>query len=392
MSSKRKLPERILMGPGPSGVHPRVLQAMAMPLTGHLDPVFLEIMDEVKGLLQMVFGTENELTAPMSGTGSAGMETVFVNAVEPGDKVIVCVKGLFGQRMVDMGRRCGAEVVQVDGAWGDVIYPEQVEAALRQHPDAKLVSIVRGRNVHGSSAAPGRNLGARPRRWSAPGGGCRYFPGRHSRGCGQKRHRRLFQRNPKVPERTAGTGSGHHEQPRRGSAAEQKIARAELVSGSIDDSQLLGTGGGFYHHTAPISMIFALQEALEMLAEEGLENAIKRHQELGAVLQAGLEEMGLELVVAPQHRLPQLTVVRIPEGVSDAQVRGRLLNEYGIEIGGGLGEFKGKVWRIGLMGSSCKLRNVTLVLSALREILEQYLTGGGISGKRLILGTGTDAN
>ncbi|MGB4430483.1 MAG: alanine--glyoxylate aminotransferase family protein [Limnochordia bacterium] len=369
MSSKRKLPERILMGPGPSGVHPRVLQAMAMPLTGHLDPVFLEIMDEVKGLLQMVFGTENELTAPMSGTGSAGMETVFVNLVEPGDKVIVCVKGLFGQRMVDMGRRCGAEAVQVDGAWGDVIYPEQVEAALRQHPDAKLVSIVQAETSTGVLQPLGEISGLV-----------------HDAGA-------LL-----VVDAVTSLGGTHVDVDKNGidacfsgtqkclsvppglapvtmnSRAEEVLLnrKSPVQSWYLDLSMIRNYWGQerFYHHTAPISMIFALREALEMLAEEGLENAIKRHQELGAVLQAGLEEMGLELVVAPQHRLPQLTVVRIPEGVSDAQVRGRLLNEYGIEIGGGLGEFKGKVWRIGLMGSSCKLRNVTLVLSALREILD----------------------
>lgn len=368
MLNELKIPERVLMGPGPSGVHPRVLQSMALPLLGHLDPAFLEIMNDIKGLLRMVFGTENELTVPMSGTGSAGMETVFVNLVEPGDKVIVCVKGLFGQRMVDMAKRCGAEVVQLDGVWGDIIKPEQVREALVKHPDTKIVSIVHAETSTGV-LQPLEEISQLTHEAGAlllvdtvtSLGGSAVNVDKIGIDATFSGTQKCLSAPPGLAPVTLGDR-----------AVEALINRKSPVQSWYLDLSMVRNYWNeerFYHHTAPITMNYGLREALRMIEEEGLDNSIKRHQELGALLQKGLEELGLELVVAAEHRLPQLTVVRIPEGVSDTDVRGRLLKEYGIEIGGGLGEFKGKVWRIGLMGHSCSQRNVTLVLAALKEIL-----------------------
>lgn len=364
-----QVPTRILMGPGPSDVHPRVLKALSTPLVGHLDPAFLALMNEVRDLLRQVFGTKNELTLAMSGTGSAGMETVFVNLIEPGDRVVIGVNGLFGQRMVDVASRCGAEVIPVTAPWGEPIPPEAVEKALKQADGpVKAVAMVHaetstgvwqpladiGRLAHEHGALfivdAVTSLGGVPVEVDKNGIDACYSG---------------TQKCLSVPPGLA---------PVTFSPRAQEVIRTrktKIQSWYLDLSMIQQYWGEerFYHHTAPISMIYALREGLEVLIEEGLENVYRRHLELGRRLQAALEDMGLTLHVAEAYRLPQLTTVRVPEGIDEAAIRRQLLEVYGIEIGGGLGELKGKVWRVGLMGYSCQLKNVVLFTSALRQLL-----------------------
>ncbi|MCG0313799.1 MAG: alanine--glyoxylate aminotransferase family protein [Calditerricola sp.] len=364
-----QVPTRILMGPGPSDVHPRVLKALSTPLVGHLDPAFLALMNEVRDLLRQVFGTKNELTLAMSGTGSAGMETVFVNLIEPGDRVVIGDNGLFGQRMVDVASRCGAEVIPVTAPWGEPIPPEAVEKALKQADGpVKAVAMVHaetstgvwqpladiGRLAHEHGALfivdAVTSLGGVPVEVDKNGIDACYSG---------------TQKCLSVPPGLA---------PVTFSPRAQEVIRTrktKIQSWYLDLSMIQQYWGEerFYHHTAPISMIYALREGLEVLIEEGLENVYRRHLELGRRLQAALEDMGLTLHVAEAYRLPQLTTVRVPEGIDEAAIRRQLLEVYGIEIGGGLGELKGKVWRVGLMGYSCQLKNVVLFTSALRQLL-----------------------
>lgn len=366
-----QVPTRVLMGPGPSDVHPRVLKALSTPLVGHLDPAFLALMNEVRDLLRQVFGTKNELTLAMSGTGSAGMETVFVNLIEPGDRVVIGVNGLFGQRMVDVASRCGAKVIPVTAAWGEPIAPEAVEKALKQADGpVKAVAVVHaetstgvwqpladiGRLAHEHGALfivdAVTSLGGVPVEVDKNGIDACYSG---------------TQKCLSVPPGLS---------PVTFSPRAQDVIRSrktKIQSWYLDLSMIQQYWGEerFYHHTAPISMLYALREGLQVLVDEGLENVYRRHLELGRRLQAALEDMGLVLHVAEAFRLPQLTTVRVPEGVDEAAIRRRLLEEFGIEIGGGLGELKGKVWRVGLMGYSCQLKNVVLFTSALRQLLAE---------------------
>lgn len=362
------VPSRILMGPGPSDVHPRVLQAMVSPMIGHMDPAFMKIMDEVMRLLRYVFETENELTVAMSGTGSSGMETVFVNLLDPGDIVIVGVNGLFGQRMVDVIERCGAEAIQIKAAWGDIIEPEQVETELKNHPDAKFVALVHAETstgalqpleeiayiVHSHDALlivdAVTSLGGVPVSVDKVGIDACYSG-----------TQKCLSAPPGLSPVTFSKR-----------ALEVMDKKKEKVqSWYLDLSMIRDYWGGerAYHHTAPISMNYALYEALRLIEEEGLENTFARHVKLGKALQTGLEAMGLELHVKEGYRLPQLTSVRVPDGVNEANVRKQLLDDFFIEIGAGLGELKGDIWRIGLMGHSCNPKNVITVLSALEQIL-----------------------
>ena len=361
------IPQRVLMGPGPSDVPPRVLEALGRPTIGHLDPVFLRIMDEIRSALRQVFRTDNEMTLAVSGTGSAGMETLFANLVEPGDKVLVCVNGVFGGRMVDVAQRCGAAVEQVEQPWGRAFEQEQViEAIARVKP--KAVAIVHAETSTGVHQ-PVDRLGAAA----------------HAHGA-------LFLLDcvtslGGVPVEIDGWGvdaaySGTQKclscppglspvtlSPR---AVERLDKRKHKVQSWYLDLSMVRQYWGserFYHHTAPINMLYALHEALAIVLEEGLENRFKRHKEAHERLGAGLKELGIDFVSQEGRRLPMLNAVRVPDGADDMTVRKRLLTEYGIEIGGGLGAFKGKAWRIGLMGHAASRRNVTLLLAALREIL-----------------------
>ncbi len=360
-------PQRILLGPGPSMVDPRVLRAMAHPLVGHLDPTFIEVMNQAQDMLRDLFQTENQLTVPISGTGSAGMEAMVCNLVEPGDPVLVCINGYFGMRIADMAERYGAEVHTIERTWGEVFTPQDIETALEKTP-ARLVFMVHAETSTGArqpmegmaEVAHAHNallcidtvtsLGGLPVTIDAWGVDAA-FSG--------------TQKALSVPPGLAPLTFG----PR---AIEQLQNRESKVANWYLDLSLLSRYWGderSYHHTAPISMNYALREGLRLVFEEGLEARFERHQHNARLLWDGLEAMGLELVIPGEYRLPTLTTVYIPDGVNGAEVRAKLLSEYNIEIAGGLGKFKGKAWRIGLMGYSSKPENVALLLSALSRVM-----------------------
>jgi len=367
MAASIQIPQRILLGPGPSDVPPRVLQALAAPTIGHLDPVFLAIMDEIRVNLRKVFRTENEMTLAVSGTGSAGMETVFVNLVEPGEKVLIGVNGVFGGRMVDVAQRCGAEVQTIEASWGQTIDQDKfIEAVRKQRPAvAAIVHAETSTGVHqpvdrlGAAAHEAgalflldcvTSLAGAPVEIDKWGVDAAYSGTQKCLSC--------------PPGLSPATLS-----PR----AVRKIeARKSKVQSWYLDLNMVRQYWGserFYHHTAPVNMLFALREALNIVLEEGLEARFERHRAMHELLRDGLKELGIGYVSQEGHHLPMLNAVRIPEGVDDLSVRKRLLSDYGIEIGGGLGAFKGKAWRIGLMGHASSRRNVALLLAALGEIL-----------------------
>lgn len=363
-------PTRVLLGPGPSNVHPRVLRAMSIPLVGHLDPAFLRIMDETKRLLQFVFQTRNELTIPLSGTGSAGMEACLVNLLEPGDEAVVCVNGVFGTRMAEIVERYGATLVRVEAPWGRVIDPADVAAALKRCRRPKLVGIVHaetstgawqpleeiGPLVHAAGALlvvdTVTSLGGCPVRVDDWGIDACYSGTQKCLSC-----------PPGLAPITFG--------PR---AVEVLSTRKSKVQSWYLDLTMIQKYWGaerVYHHTAPISMNYALHEALRLIEEEGLEARWRRHEGNHRALKAGLAAIGLGIASQENHQLWTLNSVRIPDGVEDARVRTALLEDFGIEIGGGLGPLKGQTWRIGLMGESSNAANVLLVLSALERVLPQ---------------------
>ena len=355
------------MGPGPSDVPPRVLQAISRPTIGHLDPSFLALMDEIRDRLRQVFATSNEMTLAVSGTGSAGMETVFVNLVEPGDKVLVGRCGVFGGRMADVAARCGAEVVTVDAPWGQPIEPRQLIQAIEQHRP-RLVALVHAETstgVHQPVDGLGdaihdagglfvldcvTSLGGMPVEIDAWGVDAAYSGSQKCLSC--------------PPGLSPVTLS-----PR--AVARLDARKHKVQSWYLDLSMVRQYWGGerAYHHTAPINMLYGLHEALGLVLEEGLPARFERHRTMHEHLRDGLARLGIDYVSAPEHRLPMLNAVRVPAGVDDAQTRRRLLDAYGIEIGGGLGDFRGKAWRIGLMGDTAIRRNVSLLLAALADLV-----------------------
>ncbi len=364
-------PTRLLLGPGPSMVHPRVLRVMATPLVGHLDPAFLELMNEVQSMLREVFHTSNRLTVPISGTGSAGMEAALVNFIEPGDPVLICVNGYFGERMCDMAARMGAEVHRLERPWGEAFTPEEIDAALQKQP-AKLVAIVHAETSTGV-LQPMEGIGEVVHRHGAlllmdcvtSLGGVPVLVDEWDVDIAYSGTQKALSCPPGLAPITIS--------PR---AEEVLKKRKTKVNSWYLDLTMIQRYWGLertYHHTAPISMIYALREALRVILEEGLERRWRRHRRNAQILWQGLEEMGLELVVPEEYRLPTLTTVWVPEGVNEGFLRRRLLEDYNIEIAGGLGVFKGRVWRIGLMGFSSQRANVLLLLSALEDILQQMI-------------------
>ena len=360
-------PARVLMGPGPSDVHPRVLAAMGMPLLGHLDAAFVALMDETQNLLRHVFRTENKLTMAVSGTGSAGMEAVVVNLIEPGDPMLVCVNGVFGGRMVDVAGRAGAKVSQIERPYGEVFDPEEVRVAIRANRP-KVVGIVQAETSTGAwqpieeiaqiaheegamiAVDAVTSLAGVPVEVDAWGIDAIYSGTQKCLSC---------------PPGLAPVSFSPQ-------AAEVIANRKTKVQSWYLDMQMIQRYWGsdrFYHHTAPISMNYALREALALVVEEGLEARFARHLKNHRALKAGLTAMGLHYLTAEGNILPQLNCVRIPDGIDDMAVRKRLVSEWGIEIGGGLGPFKGQAWRIGLMGQNARPFNVTLVLAALETYL-----------------------
>lgn len=365
-------PARTLMGPGPSDVNPRILEALSRPTVGHLDPSFVALMDDVKRLLQFAFRTKNALTLPVSAPGSAGMETCFVNLLSPGDKVIVAQNGVFGGRMKENVERAGGIAVLVQDDWGHPVDPQKVEEALRANPGARALAFVHAETSTGARS-DAATLCALARQYDCLsivdtvtslggievdvdgwGADAVYSGTQKCLSC--------------VPGLAPVTFSER--------AAAVIRTRTQRVQSWFLDLNLVmaywGEGAQrTYHHTAPVNSIYALHEALLILEEEGLENAWARHREHHRALAAGLEALGLRFVVDAQHRLPQLNCVTLPAGVNDAAVRRALLDEFQLEIGAGLGPLAGKVWRIGLMGHAANRRNVLLCLGALEAVLRR---------------------
>ncbi|WP_039035776.1 pyridoxal-phosphate-dependent aminotransferase family protein [Shewanella sp. ECSMB14102] len=363
-------PRRILMGPGPSDVYPQVLAAQSRPTIGHLDPLFVAMMDELKSLIQYAFQTRNEMTIAVSAPGSAGMETCFVNLVEPGEKVIVCRNGVFGDRMRQNVERIGAEAVMLDFEWGTAVDPEVVEAALKAHPDAAFLAFVHAETSTGA-LSDAKTLCALAREH-----GCLSIVDAVTSLGGVELRvddwgiDAIYSGSQKCLSCVPGLSPVSFSPA---AVAKLKARKSPVQSWFLDQSLVMGYWSGdgkrSYHHTAPVNALYSLHEALRLLAEEGLENAWQRHREMHLLLRQGLESMGLEFVVAEQSRLPQLNAVYIPQGVDDGAVRKQLLDNYNLEIGAGLGALAGKAWRIGLMGYGARRENVALCLRALAEVL-----------------------
>jgi alanine-glyoxylate transaminase/serine-glyoxylate transaminase/serine-pyruvate transaminase len=361
--------ERLLLGPGPSNPYPEAVAALTRPVLGHMDPEFLDLLDETMQRLRDVFRAKSSLTLPISGTGSAGMEACFVNLLEPGETAIVGVNGVFGERMAEVARRCGADVVRVEAQWGRAIDPQQLIDAQREHPSARLLAVVHAETSTGvendvaSLAAIAdtdtllvvdavTSLGGIPVQvdeWRIDA-------------CYSATQKCLG-----VPPGLAPLTFGER-------ALDRLRARERPPQSWYLDLGLIGAyvGGSTrrYHHTAPIVMIYALHAGLGALLDEGLDAAWERHRRVGERLHAALPDLGFRLAAEHGYRLPQLTAAWLPEGADDAALRKSLLENYGIEVGIGLGEFAGLAWRIGLMGNSARDRSVTSLLGALRELLE----------------------
>ncbi len=364
-------PRRTLMGPGPSDVPPRILEAMARPTIGHLDPAFTDMMEELKQLLRYAFQTENKLTFPVSGPGSVGMETCFVNLVEPGDKVIVCINGVFGGRMVENVKRAGGIAVLVEDAWGEPVGVAKVAEAFAANPDAKVLAFVHAETSTGAQS-DAQALAELARKHNALTimdcvtslGGTPVLIDEWGIDAAYSGSQKCLSCTPGLSPVTFGER-----------AIEKVRARKTPVQSWFMDLNLVlgywsGEGKRTYHHTAPINPLYGLHEALVILAEEGIENAWARHRAMHEQLKAGLEKLGMRFVVAEGARLPQLNSVYIPTGIDDAAARGRLLKEFDLEIGAGLGALAGKIWRIGLMGYSAKQANVDYCLKALAAVLK----------------------
>jgi alanine-glyoxylate transaminase/serine-glyoxylate transaminase/serine-pyruvate transaminase len=378
-------PQRVLMGPGPSNVHPRVLEAMARPTVGHLDPFFLALMDETMELMRQAFRTGNPLTFPVSGTGSAGMEATFVNMLEPGDRAVVGVNGVFGERMCDVAARCGAEVRRVEAPWGRILEPDAVVAAIRE-TSPKLVAVVHAETSTGVRqpleeiqravrAADSlllidcvTSLGGVDLRIDEWGVDLAYSGTQKCLSC-----------PPGLSPVTFGERALERFDQRK----------AKVQSWYLDIGMIRRYWGGerVYHHTAPVNAVYGLHAALRLIAEEGLEARIARHARNAAALHAGLEAMGLQLFAQEGYRLPSLTTVRVPEGCDEAALRGALMSEFSLEIGGGLGPVKGQVWRVGLMGETSTPRNVLYFLSCLERLLKRQgvKVGSGLTAAQAAL-------
>jgi len=356
------------MGPGPSDVHPRVLEAMARPTVGHLDPQFLGVLNDIRERLQAVFQTKNELTLAVSGTGSAGMETCVVNLIEPGEKMLVCIAGVFGQRMTDVARRAGATVTTIDVPWGQVFTAEQVQAAISQSGPFKVVGIVNAETSTGA-AQPIPEISKVVHdagslllvdTVTSLGGMEVDVDGWQIDAC-YSGTQKCLSCPPGLSPVTFSPA-----------AVAAMDARQTKVQSWYPDMSLVRQYWGterLYHHTAPINMNYALHEALRLVLDEGLQARWQRHARVHESLKSELESLGLRYLADPAHQLPMLNAVATPEGVDEGAVRKRLLDEYDLEIGGGLGEHKGKAWRIGLMGESATPRHVEALVSALKTLL-----------------------
>lgn len=355
------------MGPGPSNVYPEVSEALAWPVVGHLDPYFLGLLDETCEQLRGAFRTDNQLTLPVSGTGSAGMEASLVNVIGPGDVVVVGVNGLFGQRMCSIAGRLGAEVVPVEAPWGEPLDPAAVSSA---HPDPKVIAVVHAETSTGvrndvAAIGAGKGDALLVADMVTSLGGIEAAVDRWQVDVAYSGTQKCLGVPPGLAPFTMSDAA-------RSAGIETPVSWY-FDMGLISQYANSGAGARLYHHTAPISMVYALHAGLGVLLEEGLEGSWARHRECGTRLQKGLEAMGLELLVDEEHRLPQLTTVKVPGDVpgaaSEAEVRRDLLDRHDIEIGGGVGPLAGKIWRIGCMGHTARPENVDRLLGALQEVL-----------------------
>lgn len=363
-------PQKVLLGPGPSSVHPRVLAAMASPVMGHLDPAFFQVMDDVCDMLRIVFNTENKMTVPISSTGTGAMEAACANIIEPGDEVLICRNGYFGIRLADIAERCGATVHLMDTPWGKAVDPQALRDELKKLPAMKAVGVVHAETstgvlsdvkelaeiVHEAGALAivdaVTSLGGHEMRMDDWGIDVCYS----------------------ATQKCLGAPPGLAPISLSTAAMDVVVKRPTKVQSfyfNLKDLEAYWNQTRAYHHTSPINMTYALRESLRMMMEEGLDNRIQRHARVAAGFRAGAEALGLTLLAEEGHRLNPLTTVSIPEGIDDGKVRRTLLNDYEIEIGGGLGEFAGKAWRVGLMGESSRERNVFALLSALETILSK---------------------
>jgi len=363
-------PQKVLLGPGPSTVHPRVLQALSLPVMGHLDPTFFQVMDDVCEMLRMVFHTTNFMTVPISSTGTGAMETACANIIEPGDSMLVCRNGYFGIRLADIAERCGATVHVMDTPWGKAVDPQMLKDELKKRPGLKAVGVVHAETstgvlsdmkelvdvIHESGALAivdaVTSLGGHEVRMDDWGIDVCYSATQKCLGA---------------PPGLAPISLS----PAAMDVVAKRPSKVQSFYFNLKDLEAYWNQTRAYHHTSPINMTYALREALRMMMEEGQENRINRHARVAAALRAGAEALGLSLLAEEGHRLNPLTTLSIPEGIEDAKVRRALLNDYDIEIGGGLGEFASKAWRVGLMGESARERNVFALLSALETILSK---------------------
>ena len=362
--------QKVLLGPGPSTVHPRVLQALSLPVMGHLDPAFFQVMDDVCEMLRMVFHTTNSMTVPISSTGTGAMETACANIIEPGDSMLVCRNGYFGIRLADIAERCGATVHVMDTPWGKAVDPQLLKDELKRHPGLKAVGVVHAETstgvlsdmkelvdvIHESGALAivdaVTSLGGHEVRMDDWGIDVCYSATQKCLGA---------------PPGLAPISLS----PAAMDVVAKRPSKVQSFYFNLKDLDAYWNQTRAYHHTSPINMTYALREALRMMMEEGQKNRINRHARVAAALRAGAEALGLSLLAEEGHRLNPLTTLSIPEGIEDAKVRRALLNDYDIEIGGGLGEFASKAWRVGLMGESARERNVFALLSALETILSK---------------------
>ena len=363
-------PKRLLMGPGPSDVHTRILNAMARQTIGHLDPAFIDMMDETKQMLKYAFITENELTMPISAPGSAGMEACFANLVEPGDKVIVCINGVFGTRMKENVIRVGGEAIIINDEWGKPVDSQKVEQALIDNPDAKIVAFVHAETSTGA-ISDAKSICKLAQQHS-----CLTIVDAVTSLAGSELRvddwgiDAIYSGSQKCLSAMPGLSPVSFSDKAINKFTHRKTP---VTSWFLDLNLVMGYWGKgakrAYHHTAPVNTLYGLHESLVMLTEEGLENSWSRHKENHLLLKAGLSELGISYLVDESSRLPQLNSVYIPEGSDDAQVRSSLINDFNIEIGAGLGDLAGKIWRIGLMGHTSRKENVELCLKALKEVL-----------------------
>lgn len=361
--------KRILMGPGPSDAHPRVLKAMSTPLIGHLDPEFIKMMDEVKEMVQKIFITKNHLTFVVSAPGSAGMETCLVNLLEPGDECVICINGVFGGRMIDIAERCGAKVFKINTEWGKVTEPAAVKKMLEECPRPKLVALVHAETSTGALqpleeiSNLAHNAGA-----LLVVDAVTSFAGVPLK-VDDWNIDAIYTGSQKCLSAPPGLS------PVSFSEAAVKVLdnrKTKVQSWFLDLTLVKNYWEGAkrsYHHTAPVSSIFALYEALSLVLEEGLENRWARHKEVHEYLKRKLENLGFRFLVEEQYRLPNLNSVFLPEGADEEKLRNDLLYKYNIEVGGGLGVFAGKIWRVGIMGESCTKNHVNMLVGALEEIM-----------------------